>query len=307
MGPLRSPGMSQPIPFDIVLPFLFGPVVLALAWLPRWRKRPAHGAEFRFCFILVITFLFSFVLQEGAPTWPLGARWHAVLALLVGVSLVSWVWFRPRRSTGAAQPLSFDQPCVADPVFPARGFLFALFCGAMSTIVVRLPGHDTWPWRLGLGLIVCLLATSLLATASRKRGAAIPLSLAGVLATLSVLLLTSHFAKLAIIVGCVAWLCGIAGVIAWIVPDFTIGSPAAATLATLIPTVALTGYSYDYDTFSPYCWLLVSSALFMLWAGGMGFVKKRSPRLAGVIQTAAVLAPCAAALAIALWPISMPA
>ena len=307
MGPLRSPGMSQPIPFDIVLPFVLGPVVLALMWLPRWRKRPAHGAEAGFCFVLIITFIFSFVLQEGVPTWPLGARWHAVPVLLTGVSLVSWAWFRPRRATDASRPVALDPLCPADRVSLLRGLLFALFCGAMSTVVVRLPGHDTWSWRLGLGFIVCLLATSLLSTAVQKRGAAIPLSLAGVLATLSALLLISHFAKLAIIIGCVAWLCAIAGVIAWLVPHFTVGSPGAVTLATLIPTVALTGYSYDYDTFSPYCWILVSSSVFMLWVGRIGSVRRRSPRLRGVIQTLAVLAPCAVALAIALWPIPMPA
>ncbi len=226
--------------------------------------------------------------------------------LVTAAPLVSVVasFFVEGRPGGESSPPLLDAGGRRGSLVPAPrlGVAFALVVGALTALLISLPDVDAWPWRVGHGVAVFALAISLGPVALRRRGVTVPLGLAVVLSSLSALLIKSYFAKLAIISGSIAGLCGAAAVVALMNPQFTIGRGGAVTTAALIPTVALIGYSYDYDTFSPACWILVSVAMIMLWVGELPIVRKRRPWAAGAIRLAAVLIPCAVALAIALWP-----
>jgi len=229
---------------------------------------------------LVVGFLVGFVAQEGWAWRQSPARWHAVATLLLAVGVLGGVASllpRPRWAAG----------------------MWSAFAAGLGMLLIRLPGADTVAMRAGLAVAILIL-TVLVIPFAQRRPVSISLGFTLVYATLAVLLGMSHFAKLAIITGNLAGICGLASLIALWGSRFAFGISGCLACGALIPTLALTGYAYDYDTFPMVCWVLVVGGTLGVWVGEYPALKRLPSWMYGSVSVGAVAILCAVAMALAV-------
>ncbi len=226
-------------------------------------------------------FLLSFVAQEGWWWRGAPARWHGVAALALAatmLALMAAVLPKRRWTVGA----------------------WAVLAGGLGTLLIGLPGVDSLATRFGLGAVILML-TVVLAPVVRRRPVSTSVGLMVVFAALAVLLWTSHFAKLTIMTGSLAAICGLAALTVRANSATRVGI-SGVVCGALIPTLALTGYAYDYDTVPAVCWMLAVVAIAGVWIGETPVVKRLSHWATGCICVAAVVVPCVVALLLAIAP-----
>ncbi len=273
--------MTAKLLLTVAGPVLAACVVLLAAWRPWRRVACAANCEWGLGVALVVGFLLGFFAQVGWAWTESPARWHGVAALALAVAVLS----------------------VMAALLPERSWTvgaWGVLAGGLGALLIRVPDVDAVATRAGLAVVILLL-TVVSFPMARRRAGAMSLGLAVVFANLAGLLLTSRFAKLALMTGTLAAICMLAALLVLWSPRPKGDTSGSVVCSALIPTLALTGYAYDYDTFPAACWVLVVAAIPAVWAGELHALKRFPPWVSGGVSAVAVAIPCAVALLLALF------
>jgi hypothetical protein len=264
---------------SVLLPALAAALVVVIARKTRRAEARDRGA-WGVALAPAVAFVISFGFEAGWPGWPLPERWQWIAVLAAAAGLV-----------GAGSTL-------AGP----RGLLnvaVALAVGAIAGWAIRLPGLDGVGPRAALAAVVLGAVLLLDPIAARRPGPALPIGLAVVLAALSFVLLRSHNAKLAMTAGALSASAGTIGALT-LIRLAPAGSRAGTTVfAALLPTLAMTGFAYDYGDLPPWCFALPAVAPLLLWIAEAPALARR-PAPATLLRVVLLLGPCLVAVLLAL-------
>jgi hypothetical protein len=263
----------------VALPATVALVAMLVAWRP-WSRRDRDG-RWGGAVAFTLAFLASFVAEAGWPSLPPAERWHRLAFLVLGAGVVG-VLVACARRRGVARVAG------------------AALAGAIAGWLADLPGVDTTTWRVGMGVVTATLVLALDPLAKRRRGVALPVSLVVVFATLAMLLMESHNAKLAVVAGALSASAGGVAVLALLDDRVTLAGGGVVVAMTALAALGLAGRAYDYADLPVACLALPVAAPLVLWVGEARIVDRRPGWLAAALRVAIVLVPCAIAVGLVL-------
>jgi hypothetical protein len=271
---------------------LLAAVIMLIAWRPWRRDVSAQGAKSAIMgggywagpLACALGFLCSAVtLNNGWPGHPPRERWQwlfymAIVALIIGVVAALW------------QPRGWIRLAIGAALGGSVGFLLH--------VPPSFAEHQT-SWRYVLGGGTFLTWLSLDTISLRRPGASIPLALWVVFTGLSVILLESRWALLALMDASVAATLGAIVLTAWLNPRVTLAHGAGHVLATLLSAILVLGWLYNRGDVPAVCYGLMAASPLMLWLAELRFITNLKAWQAAAIRFGTVSAPVAMAIGMA--------
>jgi len=256
--------------WSVLIPAAGAAVLIAAArWCKPLSRNPA-AAAILVVIALTLAAVWSFVSSVGWPAWPPPQKWHAVPWLCLAIGL--WGCLDVNLPRGE---------------WPAR-LVLAILGGVAAGWMLSVPGRDS------LGVAAVIGAAGLLTSLLDMRGRA-ELSLGGwaIAASISMLALVANQMTLALMAGAVS----AALAILWLARVLPWGSKQAdvptggAVLGAMLATIALTGWSYDYEQVPAWAWLVAAAGIPAACMLEIGSLRRWHGLLASGVRGLVLIAP----------------
>jgi hypothetical protein len=265
------------IVLNVFVPALIACAVMAVAWRPwqrgeravergAWSSPIAFGAGYLVSFIVV-----SGGIDTSLERW----QWLGVLVLVAAVGgVILEIGRRPLHRT----------------------WLIVAVVAATAVWMIDLPRVDAWSWRIGLGGSILVSFAALDLVARRPGDLGLPVALMLVFSVTSALVFQANFLKLALMAGSLGAVSGVLMVTALLNRHAMLGRAGALFVATVLPTMLMTGYAYDYAEIPVWVFALPLIAILALPVTALPVLARRSSAALVGARLLVVLIPCALAL-----------